>query len=632
MHRGQLTPVSQPSGSRSASPIIDSGLPATGRAGDLSSRSPGAIRRPGGYGGFGDHGKDEPDSALSSSFGRPAGPGFMQRMNTIAPGPFDTSRSPSTAAFPTRKDSLEKYDGPSLEELARPYDDRPSTSPSNTSGAGNLAAPPRAPRKNGYGGFGRPGTADEVQPPNSGFISRSETYPKPSPSLQSPARTSSAPGTRPDRLRQSSGVGHQSKLSMSPDTSRKPPPRTSLLANHRPKNSVSVDVAAEFGIGNPYHTPSGSASSGYTTFSHPSQASSQTSPGRSPIDRRDADAAMAKSDRSMTGLETPMENLSTRGRNDLPTPLRTPSPLVTPTYAKSPGERIDPAIQPGKLELEGRSYDRSAPSPRYGDTYYREPEDMRSDHRNDLSARAPQTSPAGYNNSPPVRNGSRDPLTLPSRGDCKACGLAIRGKSISSADGRLTGKYHKACFVCTTCSEPFSSAEFYVLDDRPYCEQHYHKLNGSLCGSCGRGIEGQYLEDESSIKYHPGCFRCLDCGRSLSDGYFEVDGRAYCERDAWRRTQPPSPPAHPPAPQNAYPPPAPGQYPGRPGPRPPRGMGNGLPNRPGPGPGPRPGPGGPHGMPRAPYGPAPGGRRGPPGPGLGPRPRMNKRMTRMGQM
>ncbi|GJN70729.1 hypothetical protein PLICBS_004787 [Purpureocillium lilacinum] len=148
MHRGQLTPVSQPSGSRSASPIIDSGLPATGRAGDLSSRSPGAIRRPGGYGGFGDHGKDEPDSALSSSFGRPAGPGFMQRMNTIAPGPFDTSRSPSTAAFPTRKDSLEKYDGPSLEELARPYDDRPSTSPSNTSGAGNLAAPPRAPRKN----------------------------------------------------------------------------------------------------------------------------------------------------------------------------------------------------------------------------------------------------------------------------------------------------------------------------------------------------------------------------------------------------------------------------------------------------------------------------------------------------
>ncbi|GJN79166.1 hypothetical protein PLIIFM63780_002679 [Purpureocillium lilacinum] len=120
-----------------------------------------AIRRPGGYGGFGDHGKDEPDSALSSSFGRPAGPGFMQRMNTIAPGPFDTSRSPSTAAFPTRKDSLEKYDGPSLEELARPYDDRPSTSPSNTSGAGNLAAPPRAPRKNGYGGFGRPGTADE---------------------------------------------------------------------------------------------------------------------------------------------------------------------------------------------------------------------------------------------------------------------------------------------------------------------------------------------------------------------------------------------------------------------------------------------------------------------------------------
>ncbi|KAG8427835.1 hypothetical protein J3459_006295 [Metarhizium acridum] len=83
-------------------------------------------------------------------------------------------------------------------------------------------------------------------------------------------------------------------------------------------------------------------------------------------------------------------------------------------------------------------------------------------------------------------------LALPSRGDCKP--------------------YHKACFVCTTCTEPFSSSVFYVLDDKPYCEQHYHELNGSLCGDCGRGIEGQYLEDEARVKYHVGCFRCLDCG------------------------------------------------------------------------------------------------------------------------
>ncbi|KAJ4418440.1 hypothetical protein N0V85_001429 [Neurospora sp. IMI 360204] len=129
------------------------------------------------------------------------------------------------------------------------------------------------------------------------------------------------------------------------------------------------------------------------------------------------------------------------------------------------------------------------------------------------------------------------PPTTSSRGDCKGCSLPITGKSISSADGRLTGRYHKACFVCSTCRQPFSSATFYVHQDRPYCERHYHELNGSLCGSCDNGIEGQYLEDERRRKHHVGCFRCGDCKLVLKDGYFEVNGKAYCEKDAWRRVQ-----------------------------------------------------------------------------------------------
>ena len=153
----------------------------------------------------------------------------------------------------------------------------------------------------------------------------------------------------------------------------------------------------------------------------------------------------------------------------------------------------------------------------------------------------------------------------------------------------------------------------YVLNDKPYCEHHYHKLNGSLCGSCEKGIEGQYLEDEFSIKYHVGCFRCLDCGRSLSEGYFEVEGKSYCERDAWRRVQQPYPPmkAPPGRSQSGSRPPMMG-LPGHPAQR----MGPGM------------------GLPRPPYGMPPPGNRlapGPPGP-PGPRPRMNKRNTRLGMM
>jgi hypothetical protein len=154
--------------------------------------------------------------------------------------------------------------------------------------------------------------------------------------------------------------------------------------------------------------------------------------------------------------------------------------------------------------------------------------------------------------------------------------------------------------VCFGCKEPFSSSTFYVLDDRPYCENDYHRLNGSLCNHCGVGIEGQYLEDETARKHHVGCFRCGDCGTVLKDGYFEVAGKAYCEKDAWRRVQQPW-------------------------------MGTG-------GPGGRRGPGPSSLNPGLPGGPRMGGKPyGLPSPGAGnrlapPRPKMEKRMTRLGMM
>ena len=161
--------------------------------------------------------------------------------------------------------------------------------------------------------------------------------------------------------------------------------------------------------------------------------------------------------------------------------------------------------------------------------------------------------------------------------------------------------------MCTTCEEAFTSSTFYVLDDKPYCELHYHELNGSLCGGCGGGIEGQYLEDEAAKKHHVGCFRCGDCNAVLRDGYFEVGGKAFCEKDAWKRVQQPS-----------------------------WMMGNGGPSRKGSmGPG-APLGGGMGGLPSRPGGGGPRGGFGLPGStrlgGPGPRPRMEKRMTRLGIM
>ena len=114
--------------------------------------------------------------------------------------------------------------------------------------------------------------------------------------------------------------------------------------------------------------------------------------------------------------------------------------------------------------------------------------------------------------APPLqRSDMTSPVRRPTtanKGKCRGCGEIIQGKSVSSADGRLTGRYHKQCFVCKTCKEPFKTADFYVIDNNPYCQRHYHELNGSMCKSCDRGIEGQYLETELKQKFHPHCFTC----------------------------------------------------------------------------------------------------------------------------
>ena len=109
---------------------------------------------------------------------------------------------------------------------------------------------------------------------------------------------------------------------------------------------------------------------------------------------------------------------------------------------------------------------------------------------------------------PPQAQLPRPRRTATNKGICRGCGELIVGKSVSSADGRLTGRYHKACFVCETCKEPFQTTDFYVINNHPYCGRHYHQLNDSLCKSCDRGIEGQYLETELKQKFHPHCFTC----------------------------------------------------------------------------------------------------------------------------
>lgn len=576
--RQPLTPLSLSSGSRSASPRTPGGRPSIGRADDYFSptiannnQNLSPQRRPGGYGGFGDDDVN-PEPAYSPTSPKKTGLSLLTRIDSIAAGPY--GRSP---------DSPPPMPGMNGSPPRRMNDDglRPGTSGSGSSSGGG---PPRRPMNNGYGGFGPPkrDNQSELFPgPN-----RSRTFQEVPSGPQEPApfRAPSAPGPRPERLR---------------DTSRPPPPRTGLVRTSIKDSGINLE--AEFGTNNPYHSPTASVASSLSQGSRQSQASqpsSRTSPAWSTSSaRKQTDSVF---DSLMNDVQSSMDDMRPNGLP--PTPDMPSPPRLDMRVPPLSGDRYDPAIQGGRPPSPPQSrWDRQDPAIQGG------------------------TRPGGFNDQPlppsdasaPRRPG-REPAVQKSRGDCKSCGLAITGKSISSADGRLTGRYHKACFACTTCREPFPTAEFYVHGDRPYCKPHYHKMNGSLCGSCRDGIEGQYLEDERIKKYHVQCFRCGDCQNVLRDGYFEVDGRAYCERDAFRRLQAQQRRSPSISSQRSYtssklaPP-------GRPGMRMPPGNAGGLPSRPG--------------MPMGPGS----GRMGPPlpkGPGMGlaPMPKMEKRMTRLGMM
>jgi hypothetical protein len=131
--------------------------------------------------------------------------------------------------------------------------------------------------------------------------------------------------------------------------------------------------------------------------------------------------------------------------------------------------------------------------------------------------------------------------TQANKGTCRGCNQTIFAsqRSVSSADGRLSGRYHKQCFVCQSCKAAFPTAEFYVHLDHPYCAYHYHELEDSLCATCGKGIEGIYMETANVAgrgkeKHHPECLKCTTCRVRLDHDYFELSGKVYCERDAFR--------------------------------------------------------------------------------------------------
>lgn len=121
-------------------------------------------------------------------------------------------------------------------------------------------------------------------------------------------------------------------------------------------------------------------------------------------------------------------------------------------------------------------------------------------------------------------------------GTCVKCLDRIVGEgSGCSAMGRL---YHIHCFTCSQCGLKLQGLPFYAVDGKPLCQGDYTNTLEKCC-KCHLAILDRILR-ATGKPYHPGCFSCVVCSKSLDGIPFTVDAtnQIHCIEDFHRRFAP----------------------------------------------------------------------------------------------
>ncbi|KAI9759798.1 MAG: hypothetical protein M4579_002097 [Chaenotheca gracillima] len=407
----------------------------------------------------------------------------LQRMNTIAPGPFGVKNTPITEepssmeSKPGHKrngtvGSSKDYTRAPSVKGDRSHFPRPSTAGSEKSHSSSVSSgsgmrrnyvdepPPALPTApfplptestGGYGGMGRPKTpGNDVPPPDPAPIAnRSQTFPLNEPPSMADApsgplpRRPSEPAFKSQQRRPT--VGSSGRPNLNTDVPRVPsgeeagpsprdaqsrnqryPPRSASRADQRdqkwPSQPPPVPTNNDYAIGNPYHTPREShSSSGSSYGSDIKTGSSRSSPPLSDVPEHDTrqPSKPASIDNLMSEIQTSMQDFG---------------PGLGPPGGP-PGSRRPPpsAQQPRSPNVPLSPFPESPLDPAIRGGYFQRPSF-------DDSSQAGSETPKTEASLSPKRR-----PTAAVKGNCRGCGEPIRGKSVSSADGQLTGRYHKHC-------------------------------------------------------------------------------------------------------------------------------------------------------------------------------------------
>ena len=454
---------------------------------------------------------------------RDNGPGsVLQRMNTIVPGPFHLgSKADFQQPRHKRASSSKDFTYPPISRGSLSHLQRPSTSGS---------AAPKNPSQSSISAHDvphlltqqhRPSTSGSIsarRPSFSSFhASRQDLDGSVGPSVppipshlrslnQAPSVENSDQENRSRRY--PSDISNNSEKASNPSLHITKPsvsskPASLSTGSTEPQNHSTVRYSRNFNGDNHSHNPTESLTSNYSSGSDSrrSRSSASTPPQADSPQRQ----RKVLHDRDRIGsLNT--EFSFTKQRSTAIREATLPHRIVPPEFNRTMTARsLNSSASSEGFTPDSGSRTSAAQSDRNlvtsPDSYFKSPLPSTSKDAQSSSFPLPNLAPTPHSRKP----------KKPSKGNCRGCGELIHGKSVSSADGRLTGRYHKQCFVCSTCRDPFQTADFYILDDQPYCARHYHLLNESICTGCDEGIEGQYLETELKQKFHPKCFTCQVC-------------------------------------------------------------------------------------------------------------------------
>ncbi|KAI9542534.1 hypothetical protein NQZ68_019218 [Dissostichus eleginoides] len=121
-------------------------------------------------------------------------------------------------------------------------------------------------------------------------------------------------------------------------------------------------------------------------------------------------------------------------------------------------------------------------------------------------------------------------------GRCASCGDNVVGEGTGCT--AMDQVFHVDCFVCMTCSSKLRGKPFYAVEKKAYCEPCYINTL-ETCTICSKPIMERILRATGKA-YHPHCFTCVVCSRSLDGVPFTVDAsnHIHCIEDFHKKFAP----------------------------------------------------------------------------------------------